>query len=208
MCHDSKAALAKRGQVNALTYLEWGEEIGYGSRPSTTGRSKWWDIGTRSAPPIVAPCSFYEFYRLFDNPDGILVDKRLYEIHCSNARRTAILAAANTSLYSFLMELSSRTGLGEGLVDLTVYEVASCLLPDPNCLPSGLRIRNRPIGSLWDELGIGKAAAVNSLSVTKERKDLDQVVFAAIGLSPHEQADFYCSWIGLVESRLHKADSV
>ncbi|HIE25944.1 TPA: hypothetical protein EYP66_01500, partial [Candidatus Poribacteria bacterium] len=50
MCHKDKGEL--RG-TNALEYIEWGEMQGFHQRPSCRGRTKWWDVGERSSPPMM-----------------------------------------------------------------------------------------------------------------------------------------------------------
>lgn len=195
VCHKTKEQL--KGTA-ALKYIVWGESQNYHKRPSCRGRVRWWDLGERRIPPIISPSSISEILRVFRN-DGVFADKRLYEIY-PHANENAVLLATNAVTSSLFLELGSRTGLGEGLLDLTVYELADCLIAipqNPEALPHVLNeVSQRDILPLREEL------------VQPSRLELDSIVFDTLNLTKGERDAIYEAVIELVEARLNKAESL
>ena len=195
MCHKDKKDL---GGTAALDYIKWGESQGFDERPSCAGRPRWWDLGIRRLPPIISPSSISELPRTFAN-QGVFIDKRLYEIYPKD-KVEPVLLATNAITCSLFLELGSRTGLGEGLLDLTVYELADCLVfvpPESNNIQRVIeKNRFRDFLPLRQEIQ------------NENRKELDNIVFDALGLTQGERDAVYEAVIQLVEARLKKANSV
>lgn len=196
MCHKEKKDL--KGTA-ALEYIKWGESQRFHVRPSCSGRARWWDLGERRLPPIISPSSVSELPRTFEN-DGVFADKRLYELYPDKSiDPQQLLLATNAITCSLFLELGSRTGLGEGLLDLTVYELADCPVIVPaksERLTDVLKeTRCRVLLSLHDEL------------TTPNRQALDSIVFDILDLTETERDAVYEAVINLVEARLKKANS-
>ena len=135
-------------------------------------------------------------------------------------------ALCNTSLTVFNAELSSRLGLGQGLLDMTVYEVQGMHIPNPKSLNSTLssrllsafdRMAEREIKSVFEELGLPKPNRdlsninpedVSLDKVMPDRRELDKVIFEVLDLTESEQLEVYKAVVELVKSRLAKARSV
>jgi len=195
MCPKDKREL--RG-TSALEYIEWGESQGFHNRPSCGGRARWWDLGMRRLPPIISPSSVSEFPRTFQN-QGVYIDKRLYEIYPKD-KIEPVLLSTNAITCSLFLELGSRTGLGEGLLDLAVYELADCLIVLPHESDRLHTVLN-------------KAKQRNFLPLRQElqnsnRREIDSIVFDNLGLTSGERDAVYEAVINLVETRLKKADSL
>ncbi len=195
MCCKDKSELAGTA---ALDYIEWGEKQDFHTRPSCKGRRRWWEIGERYAPAAVHPASFNEYCRVFYNCD-VLVDKRLYEINTDENIRNLILSL-NSVTYSIFIELGSRAGLGEGLVDLTVYEAKYCLILHPKYITSDY---------------VPFMSFIHRTPLQHKKEILDPIVqacndlvFDAIDLTSGEREAVYEAVINLVEARLKKAGSV
>lgn len=195
MCHKDWDELS---DMMAGEYVRWGASQGFNERPSCASRPRWWDVGQRNKPPIISPCSISTLARTFRNAN-VYPDGRLYEIYPSINEDT-VLVATNTSLYTMFLELGSRIGLGGGLVDLTVSEVSDVLvmvdLPMAEAAPALSQLANRDVLPLREELN------------HPSRRNLDTVVFDALGLTAGERDAVYEAVISLVEARLKKADSV
>ena len=195
MCHYGKEKL---GGTGVLRYIEWGEARRFNEGPSCASRPRWWDMGRREIPPIISPCSVSELIHTFAN-EQVLADKRLYEIY-PDAPLNAVLLSTNSTLTALFLELGSRTGLGQGLLDLTVYELADCpvVLSDET---DRIRVtlddaREREILPLREELN------------HPNRKAIDNIIFDVIGLTDEERRAVYKAVIQLVERRLGKAGSI
>jgi hypothetical protein len=193
MCHKEKRELQG---TKALGYIKWGESQGFHKRPTCATRPRWWDLGERRLPPIISPSSVNELYRVFENP-GVLADKRLYEIYCEPEDTEELLASINCTMSSLFLEVGSRTGLGEGLLDLTVYEVADCPVMRPElCQVAPASMKQRLVQPIEQELA------------SADRLQLDSIVFDTLRLSPTEREAVYEAVISLVDARLKKAESV
>ena len=98
------------------------------------------------------------------------------------------------------MEISSRTGLGEGLIDMAVYELADCPIVLPLETDALQRIiieaRQRESLSLRDEIA------------HPNKQELDNLIFDELDLSIGEREAVYEAVINLVEKRLQKAGSL
>jgi hypothetical protein len=197
MCHKEKKAL--KGTM-ALGYIRWGESQLFHERPSCKGRARWWDLGERRHPPIISPSSVSEIPRTFEN-QGVFADKRLYEIYPrESVNYQTLLLATNAITCSLFLELGSRTGLGEGLLDLTVYELADCLIAIPQL--------TRDMGALVRSIRERFILPLREEIEQPSRRALDNFIFDVLGLTPGERDAVYEAVIHLVETRLKKAESL
>lgn len=212
MCHKSKEELEG---TKAFEYIEWGESQGFHKRPSCRGRARWWDLGIRRRSEYVYPCGFGDIFRVFKN-DSVWIDKRLYEVYSEYPELWGLLNSTPSFMF---WEIGSRTGLGDGLLDLTVYEVAKTYLLNPTSLKESqkdniekslLKMSNRPIGNIFTELGFDPAKPIREQEPDSlpDRKALDDVVFDAIGLTDDERKEVYWAVAELVKNRLDKARSM
>jgi hypothetical protein len=212
VCNKSKKELK---ETNALKYIEWGEqsriedgkEVGkFHERPSTSGRRTWYDIGFRKFSDGVFPCGIGDSFKVYRNKK-VLIDKRLYEVYTENEN---VLAALNSSLTPLFLEVGTRTGLGDGLMDLTVYEAENTLVIDLTKHDLiNYTFNGRPVKSIFEELGFDskipfRAQQPNPLP---DRKALDNVIFDELGLTKDERNEVYWSVAELVKQRLDKAAS-
>jgi type I restriction-modification system DNA methylase subunit len=193
ICHKNRESLQNTA---ALEYIKWGERQGYHNRPTTSSRKRWWDLGDRSAPQIIIPASYNDLYRVFLNTADVLADKRLYEVRFEANFQNAIFASLNSTLTTLFLEILSRTGLGEGLIDLTVYETKLIPIVKPELAPIFDQPENRSILPLRKELS------------TQERHKMDSQIFDVLDLTEVEREAVYEAVVSLVEQRLQKANSV
>ena len=128
----------------------------------------------------------------------MLADKRLYEVYPID-NVDALLLATNAITCSLFLELGSRTGLGQGLLDLTVYELADCLV----AVPADLSRVKRTLA----EMAKRELLPLREEIVHPSRRELDALVFEILGLTRGEQEGVYEAVAALVESRLKKAES-
>ncbi len=222
MCHLSKAELRKQGKTHALEYIEWGEIRGYDKRPTCASREKWWGLAVHVFPDIVWVKSINDCHRQARIEAGVLVDQRLYEILYSDAGKLNVVLNSTQTVLS--KELSGRVNLGEGALDTTVYETKQLLILHPQHLPDSAklteaisRLEERDSKSVFEELGLPKPSRdysnirpedVSLDKVLPDLREVDKVVFEALGLTEGEQLEVYRAVVGLVKNRLVKARSV
>lgn len=212
ICNKSKEEL--RG-TNALKYIKWGEKqktkkgIYWKDVPSVSGRKYWYSLGNREVCQFIVPSSFNDNFKIFKNSD-VLADKRMYEVYSSD---NSILVFLNSILFPLFMELGSRIGLGDGLLDVTVEEVQKILLLELKTIQDGINLLpKREIKSIFVESGIdpnsAKPIEIQEPNPLQDRIELDKVVFDALELSEDERKDVYRAVCRLVWNRISKAKSV
>jgi len=212
MCNKSKAEL--KG-TNGLKYIEWGEKqkteegVYWKNVPSVSSRKYWYGLGERSMCSFIVPCSFGDSYKIYKN-SNVLVDKRMYEGYCKN---NLIISLLNSILFPLFMDLGSRVGLGEGLLDVTVEEVQKIKIVNPELLKNnGQILPKREIGTVFQECGIDPKSKIpieqQEPKPLPDRKELDDIVFDALGLTEEERKDVYRGVCRLVWNRISKAKSL
>ena len=133
------------------------------------------------------------------------------------------------------MELIGRINLGEGALDFKVYEAADLLILRKEFFKNSQSIRitsdvtkfmsTREIKSIFEELGFAichqrsckhpehpyefvDPDKVSLGKVIPDRREIDKIVFEALGLTEEEQLEVYRAVVELVKNRLVKARSV
>jgi hypothetical protein len=201
---------------SAKKYIKQGKDqgkyiIGIQNVSSVQGRKHWYDLGIRELPGLITPSSFGDNFKVYLN-NGVLANKRLYEIHYKyDLSRLALIL--NSSLFFFFMELYSSTCLGEGLLDKTVFEVESTYIIDPKYLAQCTdlesridTIKHREIRSIFHELQVDpESGSFMNANPLPDRKALDEVVFRALGLTDQEIKALYAGLLELTANRLRKA---
>ncbi|MFA4662432.1 Eco57I restriction-modification methylase domain-containing protein [Pyrococcus kukulkanii] len=223
LCNLSKEELKKQGKVHALEYIEWGEGQGYQNKPTCRARNPWWALGNREIGNLASMMSYNTRFPFWLN-DIALCDARLYDIYKKlNVSSELLASVLNTTLVPIIIELTGRANLGEGALDFKVYETAEILVVDPRAfsqtqtkqlLQAFERMANREIKSIFEELGLPKPNRdlsnikpedVSLDKVLPDRRELDRVIFEALGLTEEEQLQVYRAVVELVKARLVKA---
>lgn len=187
ICNKSKAELKKAGDLGALNYIEWGEKqktknnMKWTDVPSVQGRKYWWGIGREKLPEIIFSCGIADVYKVFDNDVDILNDKRLYEIYVN--QNEVIKPILNSTLFYLGLEAESRINLGDGLLDLTVYEVEETQVPEIKLFN---KKQKENLTNFYKNLSERKLFSISKEIKQKDRKELDSLILEALGLNPKE----------------------
>jgi type I restriction enzyme M protein len=196
VCRLSKDELRNQGKLNALRYIEWGEQqiFNSGTQAGMTWpngaevknrKPGWYSIPLyRSRPAqLFFASAFGERHLHKFSTKPLIADKRLYFLSPADSIDDEIVAALmNSSLTAFLTETAGRVTLGDGVLDLTVEDARDYLfVPDPRKFDEtgqqAIRLAfqpllQRPIGSVLEEIQ------------HPDRQALDRAVLSAIGLDP------------------------
>jgi hypothetical protein len=107
---------------------------------------------------------------------------------------------------AFFIEILSRGGLGDGLLELVVYEVEE--LPTIN-IDIKFELNSRTIHDIFTELGFDRERPIRSQQPRPlpDRAALDRIIFDEIGLTAAERREVYWSVAEMVKDRLDKAKS-
>jgi len=165
-------------------------------------------------------------YVVGSNTGDYYGDKRLFFI---NFQHDDLLLKAylNSTITPLFIELQGIANLGQGVIYTNVYWLKG--YPVPGDLPYlstpqreqleavFARMAKREIKSIFEELGLPKPdnnysnIHLEDISLDKvlpDRRELDKVIFEALGLTEDEQLEVYRAVVELVKNRLVKAGSV
>ncbi len=216
MIHKDKEEL--KG-TNVLKYIEAGERKGYHLRPTCASRKRWYDLGDSIADSIAFPERFRERYFILLNHSQYNLNKSFYGVaitHKGNAN--LVCAQLNSTVSALFAEFSGRQpGGGGGPLDLDVWMAQSIPLiklsqftevQKAKIGKAFEKLMDRPITSLFSELGADSPDEVSLDKVKPDRRELDKIIMGEIlGLTDEEQLEVYRAVIDLVKSRLEKAKS-
>ena len=107
----------------------------------------------------------------------------------------SLSAALNSSWTQLWVSVMGRTNFGGGLLKIETYETANIIVPNPILIDE------------QDSRQVLNAAGMLELD-SKERKQLDDIIFDALNLTQGEREAVYEAVVNLVESRLRKARSL
>ena len=190
MCHKDKAELVGTG---ALAYIQWGEDMGYDGRRSVASRLRWYDLGNRDTVQLAMNYVIDSTARTYYFQNGCLFPDVFHTAKSSIPKQ--LCAVLNSTFAQLMINLSGRTNLGGGALKLQLYEFASLQIVDPVLLPRlDVEVFN---SESWDVL-----------TPSAERRQIDDAVHDALGLTADERKGVYEGVIELVENRKRRARSV
>jgi len=217
LIHKNKSQL--KG-TNVLKYIEWGESQGFHLRPTCASRQRWYELEEIQGE-LLSMMSFNERYIFWLNNVRSFIDARLYGISLkeSNTDKKIILSAIlNSSFIPLFVELWGRVNLGQGALDVKVYEYGKMLIINPDTFKEEQinKIKNtlnifleREVGSVFEEFGANSPEEVSLDKIKPDRRELDKIIMGEIlDLNEEEQLEVYRAVIDLVKSRIEKAKSV
>jgi hypothetical protein len=226
MCHKSKEEL--KGTY-ALKYIEWGEKQGYHKRPTCASRPRWWDLGERRISDLLYSYIIGEIHKIPINTIS-LADCNLFDIYLNDKQQIQNLAVIiNSPIFRLFLEISGREMTGSlTVLKIQIYEFKSVFVIRPGIISVKAKLLNsfltREIKSIFEELGFQKCnqrncnhpehpyeyvkpEEVSFDRIMPDRRELDKIVFEAIGLTEEEQLEVYRAVLELVKNRLLKAKS-
>lgn len=199
VCDKSKSDLKKLGHAKALNYIEWGEKqrnkngTKWANVSSVQGRKYWHAIPGHGAPDFIHPRGISDSYKIFDNSDKILSNDRLFEIYFRNKNNWHFSLAS--SLFGLFIESEARVSLGEGLLDLMVYEVSGTKIPKHIS-------SDEVISNAYSKLSMRKVRSVFDEVRQNDRQTLDKKILESLGLGPEILSRIYEGLTQMVSERL------
>ncbi len=192
MCHSDKEELA---DTRALAYIEWGEEQGYHQRRSLASRRRWYDLGERKVSQLAMNYQIDTTARVFFAPDGLHFGDNLHELSSEKASSLQFCVALNSTISQLMYNISGRANFGGGLLKIQAFEVESLMIASPSLLPE-------------PDAGIFSTSDWDVLTPSPARREIDGLVYDALGLTAGEREAVYDGVKELVENRKRKAGSV
>lgn len=224
LCNLSKEELKKRGKVHALRYIEWGERRGYQNRTTLRGRRLWWDLGASHTEPIAWAMIQARRHNVHYNDSNVELDHNFFGVTPMGSDSAALYSILIGTFQILVKELLGRAyGGGSGPIKNERVDIISYITVNPKMLSENQlehllqafeRMANREIKSIFEELGLPKPNRdlsnikpedVSLDKVLPDRRELDRVIFEALGLTEEEQLEVYRAVVELVKARLVKA---
>lgn len=213
-CSKSKEQL--KG-TNALTYIKWGEQNNMHTGRSVEAHKPYWY--SLDCPPIET--IFFQFWdKRFFTPfsKSLLTCSNNFCYGEINQNINSVRLLVNSTFYYLQIELFGLNSQGQGvLTTYKEYDYPFIRLPflNPNeFLYETIldELSQRDIGTVFQECGINPESETpieeQEPKPPKDRKQLDEVVFAALELSEVEQKEVYRTICKLVWNRITRANSV
>jgi hypothetical protein len=193
-------------------YIKWGEAQGFHQRSVTKSQHPWYRPTRQmlSAAPILVPRSFNDSFAIFYNPKKYL-SLRYYRLHPKKTREEEMVGFLNSTLVALWVEVLGNKSLGQGALDFFMADFLAMDVPivlNSDIAKAFQALKNRPIGSVFEESGLPDALPAKSMPHPKpDRAELDGLVFDALRLSQGERSAVYEALVDLVRARLEKARS-
>ena len=193
MCHEDKDELAGTG---ALAYIQLGEAQGYHKRTSVKSRRRWYDLGERDNVFLGMNKLVDTTARTFLVSNGAYFTDNFQVMTLGSAARPARLCVAlNSTVFQLMINTEARSNFGQGVLEIQTYETANDSIVNPSLLPE-------PFESAFN------AADWDVLTPSAARRQIDNLVFDALGLTADERDAVYEGVTELVLNRKRRAGSV
>ena len=192
LCHEDKEALAGTG---ALEYIRYGEEQGYHTRSSVRSRGRWYDLGDWNKMQLAMNKLVHTTVRTFLAQDGALfTDNFQFMTNSRNIRPGSLCAAMNSTFFQLIINVEARSNFGQGVLEIQTYETSNAPIVSPTLL-------SEPGAATFN------SAEWDVLNPSAERRQIDESVFDALGLTKGERDAVYESVSELVTNRKRRAQS-
>jgi hypothetical protein len=214
-CELPKSALKN---TSALKYISFGENqktkkgVQWPKVTTVQGRKNWYALGDRSLlkGDLLSQRLIRERFYFIETANFIASDHFFVIKFLSRKDKDLLIALMNSTFTYFQCEIFGRTNQ-TGIINIYKPELNQLLIPDPKLISSALReqiiaaymkLRNCEVPKILDEIGFDKES--NSCSPNSPRKDLDLLIYKALGYSSEDLNEMYLEFAHLVDSRKSK----
>ncbi|MCS7123535.1 MAG: TaqI-like C-terminal specificity domain-containing protein, partial [Candidatus Aenigmarchaeota archaeon] len=199
---------------NILSYIEYGEtveiKIKKGEKKGKIVKgyhnllknNLWYSLNLGKPSPILFPVFEGKISAIL-NVAKSYSTANFYGINPKNKDNILpLVGILNSSIVSFFKELSGRTSLGEGALDIRKYELENLPIPDPE------KLSEKEKKALEKEFTIlCNAQRKNDKKIEQEaRKELDNIIFDILGLNEKEREQVIESLNQLREMRKRRKE--
>jgi len=202
--HKDKSSLAG---TKALKYILEGESKGYHTRPTCSSRRRWYELQEISGG-VLCMMTINDRYTFWYNPARLFIDARLYgiDVFDESIDKEVLVAILNSTVTALFVELWGRANLGQGALDVKVYEYSSLPIINPRLIDDNIKIK---IKELFRKLMQTSAdSIINEMKENETRRELDRVILCDIlDLTSEDLSSLYNALTDLVTSRIRRAES-
>jgi hypothetical protein len=190
----------------------------------------WWVIPERNITPTnnFLPLTINDRFYSPYSEEPLISDRCFHRIFLkAKVNKISLSVVLNSSLTLFFIEVEGVRELGQGALDFGTDDAKRLLIVNPKLLSdliSNKSLLEKNILSIFEELGFPKCTQRNCKHpdhpyefvkpeevsfdrIMPDRRELDKIVFEALGLTEEEQLEVYRAVLELVKNRLLKAKS-
>lgn len=214
-CELPKSALKN---TSALKYISFGESqktkkgIEWPKVITVQGRKNWYALGDSSLlkGDLLSQRLIRERFYFIETADFIASDHFFVVKFLIRSDKDLLIAFMNSTFTYFQCEIFGRTNQ-TGIINIYKPELNQLLIPDPKLFSPAMReqiisvyknLRNCKVSKILEEIGFDSES--NSCSPNPLRKDLDRLIYQALGYSDEDLNEMYLEFAHLVESRKTK----
>ena len=207
ICKDNKDKLSKY-KNKILKYIEDAEERDIHKRESIKDRKIWYDLSPYAVVgDFIFPSKIGERFRLIDNRKSkVFCDKVNYVMTVKDEfieYEDTLFLLMNSITFRFLVDLFARQMVVK-VSDVDVSVVEKTLILNPELLKSKKKELNKIIQSLKSR----EQETIFEEILQKDRRNLDVLIFDALGLSAKDVDDLYYEATKYIQDRKEKSNSL
>lgn len=191
--------------TNVIKYIYWGEEKKHHKKPTCAARRRWYDSTPGVNSPIAFPERFRERFFVNLNPNKVYLNKSFYGVgdNLTDPDILLVCAMLNSTITMLFAEIQGRLpGGGGGPLDMDVWMAESINVLNPSKITPRYR---HVIISKFEKLLEREVCPVFQELKSKDRRQLDDVVFDILHLTKEERQQVYDAVEEMVRCRLEKA---
>ncbi len=197
--------------TNLGKYITQNEEEILSKSKTLRSKTNWWYIPEKKHAELLSPCGIGDkFFCLLNNSKAVASNSFVEFRFNEDIKDNKLIIHRNiNSVWGWLqLELLGRHSLGGGLLKTDPIEYRKLKIIPFN--RSINKLLKREIKSVFTELGFDAQIPVRKQEPNPlpDRKELDDIIFDAIGLTEEERKEVYWATAELVQNRLKKAKSV
>lgn len=212
-CKSSYEELMSGGHHGAVSYIQWGSQqrtaagVPWPSVASVRGRRRWYSLPHLQPADIICP-RFFDRRFFFVAPERpMLEDQTFYGLVLPRpdaSTRSLVAALLNSSLSYLWVETHGRTGLGEGVRQYALCDMAALPAISPRSLPAhGSQILAAELEPLLYRPIMSIEREINQA----DRMALDATLGDLLGLPLTATYEIRSRLVELVSRRMEKAHS-
>jgi hypothetical protein len=173
--------------------------------PSVRGRAHWYAIPLLQPAGVICPRLFHRRYFFVAPTTPILEDQTFYGLLLEQRRRNVVAALLNSSLTYLFVETLGRTGLGDGVLQHALGDMATLPVLDPRSLSDALI---RDLTATFQPLAARPILPIEEEVKQGDRVALDEVVAAGAGMREAEMREVRETLVELASQRQERAQSL
>jgi len=177
--------------THVLKYIRYGEREGFDNGSTCKNRERWYELSIPERGDVLWMMTQRYRHLVPANPDGVVSNKRLFNIRAERAVDSEVLCAVlNSTLAALGRYCYGRIQGGDPVMETEVVDVKMMLIPDPRGASENVRLRlvealdslkKRQIGHLVAVDGEGDEPS-GDLAMP-DRQVLDDAVLELIGIT-------------------------